>query len=83
MIDWGGKVAAWLGAVAAASGALAALLAQMSQGPLRGRKYDLFLGLVVIAAVAFAALLLTGLLALWAAWRSQDRNSQVVGSHRT
>jgi len=75
MIDWGGKVAAWLGAVAAASAGLAALLAQTSQGPLRGGTRGLFIALVVIAAVAFAALLLTGPRALWVAWCNRGRNS--------
>jgi hypothetical protein len=72
MIDWGGKVAAWLGAVAVGGAALAALLAQASRGPL----HDLFIALVVVAAVAFAGLLLTGPRALWVAWRGRGHSTE-------
>lgn len=71
MIDWGGKVAAWLGAVAIASAALA-VFAQAAHGPL----YDMFIVLVVIAAVAFVGLLLTGLRAVWVAWRTRRSNQR-------
>jgi hypothetical protein len=54
VIDWGGKVAAWLRAVAIAIAALA-VFAQAAHGPL----HDMFIVLVVIAAVAFVGLLLT------------------------
>jgi hypothetical protein len=67
MIDWGGKVAAWLGAVAAGGAALAALFAQASRGPL----HALFIALVAVAAVAFVGLLLTGPRALWVAWNGR------------
>jgi hypothetical protein len=72
VIDWGGKVAAWLGAVAVGGAALAALFAQASGEPLR----TLSIALVVIAAVAFAGLLLTGPRALWVAWRGRGRSTE-------
>jgi hypothetical protein len=71
MADWGGKVAAWFAAVAGVSAALAALIAATSKSPLRGDLRDLFIALVVIAAVSFAALVLTGPPALWSAWRNR------------
>jgi hypothetical protein len=73
MPDWGGKVAAWFGAVAAVSVALAALVGATAKQPLHGRMRDLFAALVVVAAVSFAALLLSGPPALWAAWRNRRR----------
>jgi hypothetical protein len=72
MPDWGGKVATWFGGVTAASATLAALIATEAKPPLRGGLRSLFIALVVIAVVSFAALLLTGLLALWAGWRRRD-----------
>jgi hypothetical protein len=71
MADWGGKVAAWFTGVAAVSAALAALVAQTAKQPLHGRMRDLFIVLVVAAAVSFVVLLLTGPRALWAAWRNR------------
>src|ERR1022692_3865529 len=73
MADWGGKVAAWFTGVAVASAALAALVAQMAK-PLHGPMRDLFIVLVVITAVSFVALLLTGPRALWTVWRNRGRS---------
>lgn len=69
MIDWAGKVA-WFGGVAAASGTLATLLAQSHHRLWR----DLFVALVAIAAISFVGLLVTGPLALMAAWRAKGRH---------
>lgn len=71
MPDWGGKVAAWFGVACAASASLAALIASVAKPPLHGGPHDLFIALVVIAAVTFAALLLTGVLAVYVAWRNR------------
>lgn len=71
MIDWGGKVAAWLGAVAVGGAGLAVLFAQASRGP----SHNLFIALVIIAVVAFVGLLLTGPRALWVAWRGRRRST--------
>jgi hypothetical protein len=71
MADWGGKVATWFAAVAGVSATLATLIAATSKSPLRGGPRDLFIALVVIAAVSFAALVLTGPPALWSAWRNR------------
>ncbi len=65
-------MAAWLGAVAVGGAALAALFAQASGEPL----HTLSIALVVIAAVAFAGLLLTGPRALWVAWRGRGRSTE-------
>jgi hypothetical protein len=71
MADWGGKIAAWFAAVAGVSTALAALIATAAKLPLHGRLRDLFIALIVIAAVSFIALVLTGPRALYGAWRSR------------
>jgi len=66
--DWGGKVAAWFAGVAAASATLAGLVWQASKQPMHGWVHVLFIGLVVIGAGSFIALLFTGPRALWSAW---------------
>src|ERR1022692_1449277 len=71
MVDWGGKVAAWLAAVAGVSATLAALIATVAKQPLHGGIRALFAALVIIAAVSFLALLPTGPRALWTAWRNR------------
>lgn len=72
MTDWGGKIAAWFAGVAAASAGLAALVAQAAKEPLHGGTRDLFTALVVIAALSFLALLLTGPRAAWVTWRNRE-----------
>jgi MFS family permease len=73
VVDWGGKVAAWFAAVATVSAALAALIAGTAKQPLHGGLHILFIILVIIAAVSFAMLLLTGPRAVWAWWRNRRR----------
>jgi hypothetical protein len=60
VVDWGGKVAAWFAGVAGVSAGLAALLVGAAKEPLHGWMEALFVALVIIAAVSFIALLLTG-----------------------
>jgi hypothetical protein len=71
VVDWGGKVAAWFAAVTGVSATLAALVAAEVKQPLHGGMRALFAVLVIISAVSFLALLLTGPPALWSAWRSR------------
>lgn len=71
MVDWGGKVAAWFAGVSAASAALAALIAATAKQPFHGWLHVLFIILVIIAAISFTVLLLTGVRAAWAAWRNR------------
>lgn len=75
MIDWGGRVAAWLGAVAVAGAGLAVLFAQAS----RGLVHDLFIALVVVSIAAFVGLVLTGPRAAWVAWRRRSRSTEGHG----
>jgi hypothetical protein len=66
----------WFGGVVAASGGLALLVEGTAKQPMRGAVHIVFTGLIVIAAVSFIALLLTGPFALWSAWRR--RQARVV-----
>jgi hypothetical protein len=69
-IDWGGKVAAWFAGVAAVAAALATLIVTTTKA-LHSWLQVLFVALVIIAIVAFVALLFTGIRALYESWRGR------------
>jgi hypothetical protein len=77
-IDWGGKVAAWFIGVAGVSAALAALIVTKPTKPLHGSAHFWFVTLAVIAIGSLAALLLIGLRAVLAPWRTRRKRR----SHR-
>jgi hypothetical protein len=76
VIDWGGKVAQGFSGAAAAAAALGALILAAAAQPLHGLLLGLFIALVVIAVLAFLALLLAGLAAFWTALRHRRHPSQ-------
>jgi hypothetical protein len=76
VVDWGGKVAAWLGGVAGVSATLAGLIVATAKQPLPGWIRALFVVLVIIAAVSFVALLLTGVPVAWRWWRHRRSGEQ-------
>jgi hypothetical protein len=61
----------WFGAVATVSGGMAAVVAEIVKPPMRGAVQICFAALIVIAAVSFTALLLTGPFALWSTWHNR------------
>lgn len=84
MTDWGGKVAAWFAAVTVGSATLAALVTQTAKPPLHGWSRAVFVILVIIAALSFVVLMLTGPRAVWLAWtaRREAFKVQVIAAVR-
>jgi hypothetical protein len=73
VIDWGGKVAAWFTGVTLGAVAFATLIWTAATHPLHGWLLLAFIALVIIGIAAFVMTVLTGIPAIWTAWRNRRR----------